>query len=163
MKSPKPGYHDVLLLTEKESGLRLCITCKKLLPLDQFNPKKREYTCIEHMRANKRRLVLGTQDKRAFNSLRCRARSDMLLFGHDKMKLSRKELMSMLTENQMQNFSQYCVIPRKPEEILTIDNAVVVGTHQRRYVVGRWKRAKDVAQYEQDLKLLLSNDDKEQQ
>ena len=82
----------------------------------------------------------------------------MVMFGHKKMVLPRKELMKMLTERQIENFSEYCVIPRRPSEILTIENAVVVGTHQRRYVVGRWRRTRDFGQYERDLELLLSAD-----
>ena len=152
----KPRYHDILLLTEQESGLRFCLTCSKLLPLDKFNPNKRKFTCNKHERAYKCSIALGTQDKRTFNSMRCRARSDMLMFGHKKMVLSRLQLMSLLTEHQVQNFSQYCVIPRRPDEILTLDNAVVVGTLQRRYVVGRWKRTRNPDQYECDLALLLS-------
>ena len=158
MNESIPTYHEILAHTEKLSGKRLCLRCDQLLPLDKFSQKKREFTCIIHQRARKLKIATATQEKRAFNSLRSRARFDMVMFGHKKMVLPRKELMKMLTERQIENFSEYCVIPRRPSEILTIENAVVVGTHQRRYVVGRWRRTRDFGQYERDLELLLSAD-----
>jgi len=147
---------NIILLTEQQSGMRLCMECKKLLPLDKFRQDKRKYTCIEHLRAEKRRQILGTLEKRAFNSIRCRARLDMLLFGHTKMALSRKQVSAMLTHEQMQNYSQFAVIPRRSDEMLTIENAVLVHDWQRRYVLDRYKKARDAPQYESDLAFISS-------
>ena len=158
MAQSKPKYHDVLLLTELQSGLRLCLHCNKLLTLDKFKPHRRDYICIDHQRAKGRHQVLGTAEKRAFNSFRCRARFDMLMFGHKKMQLSRQDLLKIITPQQLENFSQYCVIPRKPDEVLTVDNAVIVGSYQRRYIIGRWKHEHDANQYEQDLAFVLSRE-----
>ena len=156
MTQSKPKYHDLLSITENYVGLRLCLSCNKMLPIDKFKPNRYEHTCIEHLRARKCHSVLGTADKKAFNSLRCRARSDMIMFGHKQMKLSRQELMKIITKQQLQNYSKYCVIPRRPDEILTVDNIVIVESSQRRYVVGRWKRTEDANQYVRDLALILS-------
>jgi len=141
----------VMLLTEQQSGMRFCKACNKLLPLDKFKPEKRKYTCIEHLKAQKREMNLGTQEKRAFNSIRCRARVDMLTLGHTKMVLSRPQVVSMLTEHQLQNFAEFAIVPKKPDQMLTIDNAVLVLSYQRNYVMTKYKESKDPAKYEQDL------------
>lgn len=146
---------NVMAITEQHLGLRLCKQCNKLLPLDRFRPDKRKYTCIEHLRAYKRKMVLGTHNKRAFNSLRCRARQDMLMFGHKRMAISRKLVTTILTDAQMADFSHYCLIPKNPDEILTADNVIVVNTFQRSYVVGRWRVARDTHQYTRDLAFIL--------
>ena len=148
---------SVIVKTEQLSGLRLCRQCNMLLPLDQFRPKRgNKYLCISHLRATRRRHILGTHEKRAFNSLRCKARQDMLMFGHDHMVISRKQFNAMLTEEQMQNFSTHCMIPRRPDRPLTSENAIIVTTFQRKYVVGRWKITRDPDQYERDLAYILA-------
>lgn len=146
---------SILELTEQQSGLRLCKACNKLLPLNLFRSDKRKYTCIPHLRAAKRREVLGTHEKRAFNSLRCRARQDMLMFGHDKMVISRRLVTSLLSDEQMANFPKYCLIPRDPAEILSPDNILIVSTIQRAFVVGRWRDTHDNEQYKRDLDFIL--------
>ena len=147
----KTTKKSIMLLTEQQSGMRFCKACNKLLTLDKFKPEKRKYTCIEHLRAYKRKMVLGTQEKRAFNSIRCRARMDMITFGHTKMMLSRKQVATLITEHQMQNFTEFAVLPRKPDQMLTIDNAVLVLSYQRNYVLTKYKQSKDPLQYERDL------------
>ena len=135
--------------------MRLCIQCDKLLPLDQFKPNKRSCMCIFHFRKLKLRDTLGTHDKRAFNSLRCRAHADMLLFKQDHMVLPKTLVMTMLTDDQKANFPVYCIIPRRPNEPLTKDNSILVTSIQRKFVVGRWKLARDQGQYGRDLTYIL--------
>ena len=155
MKSCNQTSANVTILPEQESGMRFCKACNKLLPLNQFRADKRKYTCISHLRAAKRHQVLGTHKKRAFNSLRCRARQDMLTFGHKYMMISRKQVTEMLSDEHMAHFPQYGLIPIRPDKPLTFDNAVIASTFQRSYVLGKWKKTHDPIQYEQDLRFLL--------
>ncbi len=135
--------------------MRFCIKCDKMLPLDQFKTRKRKYLCITHVRELKKHYALGTHEKRAFNSLRCRARTDMLLFGMTHMVMSQKQVASMLTEEQMTNFSKYCLMPRRPDQPLTLENSIVATSVQRKFVVGNWRSARDPDQYERDLQYIL--------
>lgn len=146
---------NVMALTEQHSGMRLCKACNKLLPLSEFHPTKRKFTCLTHLRAAKRKEILGTHEKRAFNSLRCRARQDMLMFGRKRMSVSRKQVEALLTDEQLSHFDQYSLIPRDPEDILSVDNIVVVSKFQRHYVIGRWRATRDPAQYKRDLDFIL--------
>lgn len=147
---------SIIIKTEQLSGLRLCKQCNMLLPLAQFRQKSREYLCLTHFRATRRRHILGTHEKRAFNSLRCKARQDMIMFGHDHMVISRKQFTAMLTEEQMANFSLYCMIPRRPDKPLTRDNSIIVTSFQRKYIVSKWRIARDPDQYERDLEYILA-------
>ncbi len=70
-----------MLLEEEECGKRLCITCGEKVPLSEFSLKKRRYMCVRHYRETRTKAVLGTAEKRAFNSLRSRARQDRIIFG----------------------------------------------------------------------------------
>ena len=147
---------DIIVKTEQISGLRLCKACNMLLPLDQFRPRRGKYLCLAHLRAASRRHILGTHEKRAFNSLRCKARQDMIMFGHDHMVISRKQFNTKLTEEQMQQFSLYCMIPRRLDKPLTYENSVIVTSFQRKYIVSKWKILRDPDQYERDLEYILA-------
>jgi hypothetical protein len=150
---------NVMALTEQHSGMRLCTECDKLLPLDNFRPNVRTHLCIKHLRAQKMKTLLGTLNKRGFNSLRCRARQDMLMFGHRNVAIPRKLVTSLLTEDQMENFSTHCLIPRNPDQILSKDNIVVVTSFQRSYIVNHWRVTRDSAQYMRDLDFILGAPD----
>ena len=104
----------------------------------------------------KRKMVLGTHEKRAFNSLRCRARQDMLMFGHSRMIISRQQVVHLLTDAQIAKFSQFCLIPRDPKEILSVDNVTVVTTFQRKYVISRWRITRDNELYKRDLAFIVT-------
>jgi hypothetical protein len=147
---------NVAIRTEQETGKRFCIKCDKLLPLEQFKTNKRKYLCITHLRAMKKHYALGTHEKRAFNSLRCRARTDMLMFGMSRMVMGQKQVKTMLTPEQMTNFSKYCLIPKRPDQPLTEGNSIIVTSVQRTYVVGNWRSTRDADQYERDLHYILS-------
>jgi len=155
MQGFRQGAINVAMRTEQETGLRFCITCNKLVPLDQFRPDKRMYKCIPHHRAARLKVILGSHEKRAFNSLRCRARQDMILFGHDHMIMGYRTVMAMLTPEQLADFSNYCLIPKRPDQPLTKDNSIVVTSVQRMYIVGNWKKSRDSDQYERDLQHML--------
>ena len=136
--------------------LRYCQACNELLPIDQFKPNsKRRFTCIPHLRAEDRRRVCGTPERRAYNSLRCRARDDMLTFGHTRINISRTKVLAMISEEQVARFSQYCLIPLRPDKPLAEDNAVIVSTDERRFVMNTWRKQKDADAYERNIKAIL--------
>lgn len=142
--------------TEQVTGVRYCSKCDKFLPLAQFRDNgKRLYMCIPHLRERARIATMGTLPNHAYNNLRCKARPDMLEFGHTKMLISRSEVIDMLTEEQITNFREYCLIPRRPDVPLSIQNSVVVTSPQRMYLIGRWRKSKDPHQYMRDLRHIL--------
>ena len=153
MTAPK---NSILIKVEQLSGLRLCKACNMLLPLDQFRPKRSRFMCLYHLRASRRNLILGTDEKRAFNSLRCKARQDMVMFGHKHMTISRQAVNSKLSEEQIKNFNMYCIIPRRPDTPLTNENSIIVTSFQRKYVMAKWRVTRDADMYEQDLKYILA-------
>ncbi len=155
MRGFRQGAVNVAMRTEQETGLRFCIVCNKLVPLDQFRTDKRKYTCIPHLREARRDAILGSHEKRAFNSLRCRARQDMILFGHDHMIMGYKKVMAMITKEQLADFSNHCLIPKRPDLQLTQDNSTIVTSVQRMYVVGSWKRSRDPDQCARDLQYMI--------
>jgi len=140
---------------EKEAT-RYCSACKEVLPLHKFRPGSSKSKCIQHLREEQRKYVLGTADKRAFNALRCKARADMFLFQQRCMKISRAEVTRMLTSAQIKNFSRLCLVPLCPDLPLTAANSVVVSSPERKFVVGNFRYSRDPHQYQRDLRQILS-------
>ena len=153
---PKKRRVNAAIRTEQETGMRMCVKCDKLLPLDQFDQKIRHYMCISHLKELHNHNTLGTHEKRAFNSIRCRAHADMLMFKQGKMYLPKSLVLTMLTKEQIANFSGYCIIPRRPDQPISKDNSIVVTSAQRRYIVSQWKASQDADQYERNLNHILS-------
>ena len=158
----KKGYKESHLViaaiaAEKETGLRMCTMCDKRISLSEFDMGKRMYKCKRHFRELQRHYNLGSVPKLAYNSIRCRAYKDMKkLFGQTSMHLSRKQIIDMLTEEQMGSIAKFCMIPRDPEQQLDINNSIIVTTIQRAYVVAGWKATRDPAKYASDLEFVLS-------
>jgi hypothetical protein len=155
-KDQKKQRINTSIRTEQEIGMRFCSKCDKMLPLDCFKTNRRKYVCIVHLKEMNLHATLGTQEKRAYNSLRCRARADMLLFKQERMFLPKTLCLTMLTAEQIANFSDYSIIPKRPDQPLSQDNSIVVTSAQRIYVVKKWKSARDADQYEHDLNSALN-------
>jgi hypothetical protein len=140
--------------------MRFCRMCDKLMPIASFAIGKRRYLCIDHHRALKREDVLGTPEKRAFNSLRCRARRDMVMFGHPRMEMGMKQLLSMLSAEQIAEYTKYSLVPIVPSKPLTKDNAVIITGSQRKFVFGNWKSSsQDDTKYKSALEFILNAPD----
>jgi hypothetical protein len=125
---------SIVDMTEKEIGARFCNSCNKMVSLDLFMPGKRRYQSAEHFRGIRRKLAVGTADRRLYNSIRSRAYQDMRLFGQTSMGLGVKHIRELLTPEQMADYTAHCIIPRDPTVPMTRENAVAVTTAQRRYV-----------------------------
>lgn len=156
VKDPKKSRMNAATRMEQKTGMRLCIQCDKLLPLDRFKHRPRLYTCITHLKETRNHENQSSQEKKAFNSIRCRAYADMVLFNHDRMFLPKTLVTAILSKEQVANFSNYCIIPKRPDKPLSEDNCIVVTSIQRIYVVAKWKSSRDPDQYENDLRHILN-------
>jgi hypothetical protein len=144
-------------LSEAKTGVRMCTSCDALLPLSEFGKGKRMYMCAKHFKEVRRRYSLGSLPKVAFNSLRCRAYQDTKrLFKQPHMSITKKYILSLLNEEQLENFTNYHLIPLYPEDILSSYNSILVTTKQRHYVFAGWKETRDPARYKKDLSHVLS-------
>jgi len=144
-------------MSEAKTGVRMCTSCDALLPLSEFGQGKRLYMCTRHFKVVRHRYMLGSLPKVAFNSLRCRAYQDTKrLFNQPHMSITKKYILSLLSEEQLQNFTKYCLIPLYPEDILSPCNSILVTTKQRHYVAAGWKETHDTARYKKDLSHILS-------
>ena len=157
---PKKPRISAAIRTELETGMRMCVKCEKLLPLDQFRTSRRYYLCILHCREMGLHYLMGTHEKRAYNSIRLRARVDMVIFEQEKMFLPRTLVVSMLTKEQMENYKAYCIIPKRPDNPISKDNSVAVTSTQRRHIMNKWKILRDPEQYECDLSDILASEPK---
>ena len=157
---PKKRRVNAAIRTEQETGMRMCVKCDKLLPLDRFRGKRRRHLCIFHFNEIHRNEIMGTLEKRAFNSIYCKAHSDMIIFKQDKMFLPRTLVVNLLTKEQIANFSKYCIIPKRPDQPISEDNSIAVTSTQRRQIVAKWKTLRDPGQYERDLDLVLASEAK---
>ena len=158
---PRKGYKKDRVVMEgikREhiTGNRYCSSCDKFLPLDQFRHNgRRLYMCLPHLRQQAHEENMGTPPKHAHNNLRCKARPDMFEFGHTKMNMGRNEVIAMLTEEQIANFREYCLMPRRPDQPLSQTNSIILTSPQRMYLIGRWRKTRDTLKYMHDLNHIL--------
>jgi hypothetical protein len=158
VKEPKKSRVNAAIRTEQETGLRLCVKCDKMLTLDHFRGKRRRHLCISHFNEIHLRDTMGTHEKRAYNSIRCKARADMIMFNQEKVFLPRTLVVKMLTEEQLENYTAYCIIPKHPDQPISKDNSIAVTSTQRKYVVAKWKTSRDPDQYERALNDVLGSE-----
>jgi len=71
------------------------------------------------------------------------------------MNISRTKVLTMISDEQVAQFSQYCLIPLRPDKPLAEDNAVIVSTDKRRFVINTWRKQKDADAYERNLKNVI--------
>ena len=136
--------------------VRFCRKCMAVLPISSFrNEPKVRFLCTKHLRDERKKYVVGTPILRAFNALRCRARQDVFTFGFTKMQITRSQMIALLSDEHVANFSQYSLIPLRPDKPLSSDNAIIVSVEKRRYVVGVWRKTRDPDEYVKNLKLIL--------
>ena len=136
---------------------RVCIHCRRPLPLTSFKEGSRTRVCLVHAKSLRLGYVLGTVRKRAFNSLRLRARHDRFAFRQERISLSIEEALAHLTEEQIQDYSRWSLVPRCPEKVLSGTNAVLVTNYQRRYLMCQWKMGRSLEAYKAHLAFLMSN------
>ena len=117
--------YDIVMETEHATCLRYCAGCKTLIPPDSFKSEKKRFKCHECHRAS-RRAYTSSQVQRAYNGFICKARSDRELFGHASIALSAQDLFELLTADQVKDFAEWAVVPRRPDLLLAKGNATVI-------------------------------------
>ena len=142
-----------------DSATRMCIHCKRHLPLASFKEGTRARVCLVHARSLRVKYVLGTVRKRAFNCLRLRARHDRFAFGQPRISLSMDEVLAHLSDDQVRDYSRWSLVPRHPERVLSSDNAVLVTNYQRRYLMCQWRTGKSLEAYKAHLAFLMGKPD----
>jgi hypothetical protein len=155
---PKKGTEYAAIMTEEQTGVRMCTTCAKLLPLSEFPEGKRRYMCTKHYKEMRHHHCLGTLPKRANHSLRSRAHMDMKrLFGLDrKVNLSMQQILGMLPADQMASYDKFSLMPKNPAEPISIENCILVTTMQRAYVMTNWKQSHDAVKYAEALQFITN-------
>jgi hypothetical protein len=139
-----------------EQATRMCIHCRRHVPLSSFKGGSRTRVCLVHARSLRVAYVLGTVRKRAFNCLRLRARHDRFAFGQSCITLSMEELLAFLSDDQIGDYSRWSLVPRHPDRVLSADNAVLVTNYQRRYLMCQWRSGKSIEAYKDHLAFLTA-------
>ena len=152
-------YHYAMSSPKKDDSppLRLCKRCNAMVSNDLFKPGSKRKLCYAHLKEEHRHHVLGTLDRRAFNSIRSRSFKDLTLFKQTFLKISRKELLTLLTPKQLANYRNWCIVPKDPNQPISIHNVAVISSRQRRYLICNWKFKRDPDQYTRDLSQLAAN------
>jgi hypothetical protein len=135
---------------------RICLHCRHPQPIEKFKVGSKTRVCIKHAREMRLRYSLGTLEKRAFNSLRLRARHDRFAFRHGAIQLSSSEALAHLTPEQLCDYPRWSLVPRCPERVLDARNAVLVTNYQRRYLMCQWRTDRCPVTYKNHLAFLLA-------
>ena len=151
-----PALFDIIRDVETATHCKFCLRCSSLLPEDSFKAKTQRFRCYKCFR-NMRREFLSSQLQRAYNTLLCRARKDTRVFAQDRIELSTQDLRELpLTKEQIKNCSVWSIVPRSPGLPLTKDNAILIPSHRRRFLVHQWKTSRDHELYARDLQSLTT-------
>jgi hypothetical protein len=125
---------------EAAAGTRFCKHCDAMLPLDRFTRKDAGYLCDTHRRLAQRKSEFGTVERRALSTLCAKAQGDRRVFGHARMALRKSEMAKMLTQEHIQNYPEWAIVPRDPTRETAADNAALITVYQRRCLVRNWKK-----------------------
>ena len=151
----KPKTTKILKKSEQTAGTRYCKMCDDYLPLDMFNLERKRFLCITHLKRANIDQLYGTIEQKAMNGFRSRSYHDLFIFGQEKLNISKQDIMELWTDEQIKNYKQWRLVPKKPDEMLTRNNAVFVKKEQRRYLISNWKFKKNVNDYIEELEKLV--------
>ena len=155
---------NILKLYEARFSARYCSGCKTMVSLERFpRPEKyapRHFICRLHRAIPGRPVKYKDLDsqlrRKAAISIRTRARDDRAVFGQALMDLSLEEMQDMLTQDHVDKYTDFAIVPARPTEMLSKQNVVIVSFSQRRYLTAMWKALKDPEAYERDMATLLN-------
>jgi hypothetical protein len=137
----------------KGDAERFCIKCDKMMPIECFHPKKRQYRCLKHLNTTRSHEIWSAPRKRAYFSLRTRAMQDMRQLGKSHVVFDEEKVMEMLATT---NYKTHCFMPLDPEKPLSVpQNAVIVPAHARRFIMTNWRETRNVAKYRGDIRHVL--------
>lgn len=73
---------------------------------------------------------------------------DKNVFGQTKLQLAQRDLLDLCRQRNKAPEPGLFVVPRQPSRPLSLNNAVLVGKLQRRYLLALWRLTKDEEAYE---------------
>ena len=136
---------------------RFCITCGEMVPIDRFRSKKRQYRCIKHAREKRRHQILGTAEKRAFNSMRTRANQDMRLLGMEYVGFEETNVFAAYAKTADATYKTHSLVPMDPQKPMCVpQNAVLIPSAARRFIMSNWRDSPDAAKYGRDLQYVMA-------
>ncbi len=158
-----PNPEKILKLYEATTGTRYCTICQNMMPLGDFPRAKkcnpRHFRCKIHLAPRGRPVKYKDPEARlrqnAALSMKARARDDRIIFGHSIVDLTMEETQELLTEEHVNNFADYAIIPLRPTEILSKQNVAVVSFDHRKYLTAMWRVNRDPVAYQRDMATLL--------
>jgi len=118
---------------------RYCMKCHLMLPIDNFTPKS--VFCRKHKQ-------IQTKGKTPWDIIRLRCWTDKKAFGHPVVKLPNKSIRQLLRDYQLSDTKAWAIVPIFPTRLLTPDNAAVVTSVHRRYLMAQWKLDNDEELYQ---------------
>lgn len=151
----KQKNSNILKKSEQATNTRYCKMCDCFLPLDMFNLERKRFLCISHLKRANMEQLYGTLEKKAMNGFRSKSYHDLFIFGQEKLDISKQDIMDIWTDEQIKNHQQWRLVPKRPNEMMTRENAVFVKKEQRRYLVSNWKFKKNVNDYIKELKNMM--------
>jgi hypothetical protein len=175
-ENPKSNPYYLLGIFEKGVGKRLCIRCGLMLPTEEFAPGQRQNTqhfvckkhpeeCqkIEEKPENGKRRRGEAKDESPLElaavSLRKRAKNDLETFKQSVLDLSMSQTRELLRREHINDYCHFSIVPLRPQEPVSPDNAAVVSVSHRRYITGLWRQTHDPVVYARDLKTLMEHHD----
>ena len=163
MTLPKPAINlcptAVIQKMETAYGCRYCKTCDKLLPLELFDQtlKNVRFLCTAHTKEAYHTWAYGTREKRAFSTFKAKLQADKKLFGQDHVEIRKRDMNKLVTQEQLANAGEWCIIPKKPDVPISGENAVMATVYMRRVLMKNWKANRDPTQYAALLERLLEH------
>ena len=136
---------SLVKLAKKIKDKRYCRECMKMLPLDQIRPNS--FFCHKHYK------MVSSWNRAEADGVRPKCIADMHTFGQTTIQLSTKQIRDLMTPNQIQNYKKWCIVPVDPTHPLTVDNAVVVSSIHRMFLISHWRLGHSLIQYQHALTL----------
>jgi len=145
----------LIQLAKDNPNLRYCRECKEMLPLDRFPPKNKRFFCREHLSKLLKWHKCGKPAQRTAINIRCKGWTDKKVFGQTEFNLTHKDVRKMITQDQIDHCSDWCIVPMIPTQPVSPSNAVVVSSTHRIFLVAHWKKHKNEEEYQRLLQMHL--------
>ena len=146
---------EIMRKLEAVTGTRFCKRCNQLLPLEQFDARRKRFLCETHRKEAQRFYEFGTIERRALSTLCTKTQGDRRIFGQEKVTIRKKDVIKMLNPDQVTNYSDWALVPRNPDMQTSKENVELVTIYQRRCLVKAWKKHRDAARYKDLLQRLM--------
>ena len=95
--------------------------------------------------------------KTSIQHLQSKAAGRQKLFGQDHVEIRKRNMIKLVTQEQLANAGEWCIIPKRPDMPISGENAVMATVYMRRVLMKNWKAHRDPAQYAARLERLLEH------